>query len=901
MKKNQGKKTGIYPGARILSVLLTVLLLLNTTVFAYADEADLPKIDRWPAPLSENTEKTVSENTLKVKAIGKNDPQGTLLTELVLSDLDEPEAEKTYDKIATVTSHEKVSWEVPVYWIDPNGKPADQPVRGQECLPLIVFYVPDGYTSDGLLELTPYLSDVFRKAGGVLSVVDPALGVTYITAHTKDSDDPEPAVSKNMNTGSTDDRTGNFAEDSRPQEPPAANEPEAPETVPPSEEPKQSDDSGKTDEPKEPEAEPPVDEPEEPDLYVEFAEKYRENRYRDVPWDEELEAFGGLDQIDLVRLVRTCGYAESGTFTATLSSSFEKYLKYSDLIDAIKSARKEVARQIYEEADPYLKAHTSDANLVASSNQENLGQFFHILIDNIIPQAIQLLKENFPAFSAADDKSFSKELGLDIVYQENDAGAFQETSFEYSDDYYIHFTVCIDAYKNSTGAGREYTFALTEDEYRTPYLKQVILHELMHVFMSDYNRNSEMQFVKIRETENGTLSIPGIGEVDPSDQTALYDLIANPQWFSEGVASLCGTPFAEYDWFYSYLREDKEEPYTASGLYEFSQENGLTMDSTDHSNYHSNSMYNSYVFGPLAAMYMGELYNRKTTGTSTVLTDPDGSVSVDTIAVRNGISAVMERMHNGETMDSVIADISDGKYSDTQDLCRKYFDMDGPNMDSLDFAANVLNYVDALSKENGEPSRASILRPFDENILDSIDLTKTVSTDIYVIQDGTGFVKSTVPNEIAYRTGTKSDPSQMLVSLEEQNSNAALNGSGVPAAKTESDPGSGSNDFCSETSESSESGFDALPDIPASEFETPEDSTAECAAPGEPVTEIAEPNASAAETAAAEEPTAECAAPGEPAAEFEVPDAPVCEEAGSAAYEDSAPSAGESSLCDEAA
>ena len=67
------------------------------------------------------------------------------------------------------------------------------------------------------------------------------------------------------------------------------------------------------------------------------------------------------------------------------------------------------------------------------------------------------------------------------------------------------------------------------------------------------------------------------------------------------------------------------------------------------------------------------------------------------------------------------------------------------------------------------------------------------------------------------------------------------------------------------------------------------------------MTEIAEPNASAAETAATEEPTAECAAPGEPAAEFEVPDAPVCEEAGSAAYEDSAPSAGESSLCDEAA
>ncbi|MBP3879945.1 MAG: hypothetical protein J6D46_06470, partial [Lachnospiraceae bacterium] len=155
MKRKRSRKTTIYLGARILSALLAMLLMLNTAVFAYTDEADLLKVSRWPAPLSEHTEKTVSEDTLKVKAIGKNDPQGTLLTELVLSDLDEPEAEKPYDKIATVTSHEKVSWEVPVYWIDPNGKPADQPAKGQACLPLIVFYVPDGYTSDGLLELTP--------------------------------------------------------------------------------------------------------------------------------------------------------------------------------------------------------------------------------------------------------------------------------------------------------------------------------------------------------------------------------------------------------------------------------------------------------------------------------------------------------------------------------------------------------------------------------------------------------------------------------------------------------------------------------------------------------------------------------------------------------------------------
>ena len=181
-----------------------------------------------------------------------------------------------------------------------------------------------------------------------------------------------------------------------------------------------------------------------------------------------------------------------------------------------------------------------------------------------------------------------------------------------------------------------------------------------------------------------------------------------------------------------------------------------------------NDEYNNYIFGALAVMYMGDMYNRKTTGTSTVLVDADGSVSIDTIAVRNGISAILERMHNGETMDSVFEDISDGKYRTTQDFCEKYFDMDGPNVDTLGYAANVLNYVDALSDKERTLISASILKPFDESILDLIDLSKTDSSDIYVIQDGPGFVKSTVPVEIASKTGGRTDPGEVFGIRKEQ-------------------------------------------------------------------------------------------------------------------------------------
>ena len=77
--KKSRRKKNIRLGARILSVLLAAVLILNTAVFAYADEPELPKISSWPVPLSENSERIVSENPLKAKAIGKNDPQGTRL------------------------------------------------------------------------------------------------------------------------------------------------------------------------------------------------------------------------------------------------------------------------------------------------------------------------------------------------------------------------------------------------------------------------------------------------------------------------------------------------------------------------------------------------------------------------------------------------------------------------------------------------------------------------------------------------------------------------------------------------------------------------------------------------------------------------------------------------------
>ena len=169
---------------------------------------------------------------------------------------------------------------------------------------------------------------------------------------------------------------------------------------------------------------------------------------------------------------------------------------------------------------------------------------------------------------------------------------------------------------------------------------------------------------------------------------------------------------------------------------------------------------------------------RKASGESTVRLDENGEKIIDTISIRNGLSDILERMHNGETMDSIFADISDGRYKDTREFCEKCLESEGPNEEVLTFMADVLNYVNSLKDENGSPVPASILRPFTENIFDLIDETKSANTDIYVIPDTMGFTKSTVPEEIITNTGGKSDPSPILSPSEETESSGEIMGSG---------------------------------------------------------------------------------------------------------------------------
>ena len=774
--------------------MLTVVLVLNTAVAVYAKEAMIPQIKGYPLPLSDEAEKELSDDTTKVRANGFDIPGDKLLTGLVLKDLDEPVPGEPFDKAATITSKEGTAWDIPVFWIDDRGKAVDVPEKGKSYMPLLVFFVPDGFASDGILTLPPYLSNLFLGTGGVLTITDHEHGITYITGNVAELyaalnngsaegsvSEKEPYTNTVPDQQEAQESPENPGEDENgihPENPIGGEEsdqPDDPDDGQPGDKPEDPDDGQPGDEPGTPDDGQPGDEPEEPDPYVTFAEKYRNGRYKKVAWAEELEVLGGMENVDFVRLIRECGYNITVGIDYAARNAFEDEDQTVELMTALSSARKTVAKEIVDQADPYLKAHVNEA-LILKSNQESLLAFTHTLIDNIIPQTVLVLRENFPAFANAPDEAFSKDLGFEI-WTGQDAMGEAANSYEQTNDFQIRMRVYPESFMPAMDQKGAYIFDLKNDSRDLNEFKATMIHEMMHVFMYDYNRNGMDFFRKIPKTEDQLYPVPGFGDVTKNQLSDLRKTLLYPDWFAEGIATLFGAGFWSYDSMYSDLTDpDDESSYSAAGLYSYIEEEGISLDGKS-SDYFT-SFYNDYLFGSLAVMYMGEMDERKTSGESTVRLDENGEKTVDTISIRNGLSDIVERMHNGETMDSIFADISDGRYKDTREFCEKCFESDGPNEEVLTFMADVLNYVSSLKDENGGPVPASILRPFTENVFDLIDETQPASTDIYVIPDTMGFTKSTVPEEIISNTGGKSDPSPIFSPSEEKESSQEVMGSG---------------------------------------------------------------------------------------------------------------------------
>ena len=81
-----------------------------------------------------------------------------------------------------------------------------------------------------------------------------------------------------------------------------------------------------------------------------------------------------------------------------------------------------------------------------------------------------------------------------------------------------------------------------------------------------------------------------------------------------------------------------------------------------------------------------------------------GSVLINSENLRKGMNSIIKRMHNGETLDDVINDISDGYYTDTANFEARFIKGtdDSGDSASLNYVCDFMNYMNEIDKREGK-------------------------------------------------------------------------------------------------------------------------------------------------------------------------------------------------------
>ena len=128
--------------------------------------------------------------------------------------MDAPKAGEYLDTTAVVKADENITWEIPVFWlgthdavsgdsrgeytvsvsesdgqirkirvsyIETEGTDAVKAEKDGYYIPVLSFFLPLVYSCVGKVELDKHLSDLFEATGGVMTIENPADGITYIT------------------------------------------------------------------------------------------------------------------------------------------------------------------------------------------------------------------------------------------------------------------------------------------------------------------------------------------------------------------------------------------------------------------------------------------------------------------------------------------------------------------------------------------------------------------------------------------------------------------------------------------------------------------------------------------------------------------------------------------------
>ncbi|MDO4850879.1 MAG: hypothetical protein Q4A93_03365 [Actinomycetota bacterium] len=438
--------------------------------------------------------------------------------------------------------------------------------------------------------------------------------------------------------------------------------------------------------------------------------------------------------------------------------------------------------------------------------QDDLEYLVDLIVNRLHPQAVNLLLESFPAFrTAAESGGIGSEIGLYIYYgsgdrdgdpahEEADGNALAYVMGRHLDTggsvrFGYLLAVNVESCALCDDAGR---LVLIRDGEAATTLENTIVHELFHAIMDDYNRTG---MVGATSTAN---AITDPDNATP-EQLDTYARVHYPSWFIEGTASAVENVYQYRRTLFNLLTQavpDPDDPgkTLAAGSARAVLVNYLTatlagepvhfmLDAAGDEGSEVDTTARDYVSGYLAVLYLSELAARSSDDIGTAISVHDGTMSISSERIRRGLNSILERMHDGETLDEVICSISpvDGSgarlYADVDDFERKFVagkrTVNGAITSyagdtgtagegaSLEFVAAFLTYMDDVSSTDGRmfDANGSILSDFDKDFSTPLDRTQTDSTDTLGFVESNTYVDSTVPDETALAGGGKSESS----------------------------------------------------------------------------------------------------------------------------------------------
>lgn len=433
-----------------------------------------------------------------------------------------------------------------------------------------------------------------------------------------------------------------------------------------------------------------------------------------------------------------------------------------------------------------VRIHCSQG-AISTLGTEILEDLVSRIKNKLEPQAVNLLKNSFEAYNYARNDALGTQIGLYIYYEQGSIdghktpeGALAYVSSGYIDDIY-KYVIGVDSKTIMEKDPETGEWKYNEGE-KTNFCNTIV-HEMMHAFMDDYTRYG------MESNKDGF-----------------------PAWFVEGSASAVENVYQYRAYMfqtlgnvneksgYDYGQKRYKDPvrYSTSSIYNKYCDAGLKDDyrydlkfSGDDDNIGSAyvSGYLAYVYlGYMAAMYEG--YQNQE-GHSDIITYndinntptdiSDDTVSIDISGIRFGANKILERLHQGYSLDSIIKDYSaqageekSSLYSSTDDFQEKFIKGSGEGnvnrpvynsvsntstdiMGSLAFCTYYLNYLESKSSPGAWNNLAngSILRD-NMDYRSPIDWDTEEESSLYNIVNSGSYVASTANENYAWKqTGGK--------------------------------------------------------------------------------------------------------------------------------------------------